>query len=126
MCFEFVPVESSTIAGIGYHEAEHTLYVRFKNGSVWRYFNVMPTRHKSFMESESKGHFFAQLIKPKYDGEQTKMEWDKPEDETDDHGMPIEPGTAPRIGPVKTPEPIEEKPKGPRPAAPVRVGSIDL
>jgi hypothetical protein len=60
------PVVSSNIAGIGFDKESETLRVEFHNGSAFEYFDVPESLHAEFMQSESKGRFFAQNIKDRY------------------------------------------------------------
>jgi len=39
-----VPVDSSSVAGVGYDSGTATLEIEFRNGGVYRYFGV-PERH---------------------------------------------------------------------------------
>jgi hypothetical protein len=62
------PVNSSTIAEIGYDPATCSLDVTFKSGGTWRYFAVTPEDYEQLMLSDSKGSFFARSIKKVYRG----------------------------------------------------------
>ena len=59
----FETVKSSYIAGVGYDEGNRELQVKFKNGVVWKYFDVPESAHVSMLLSDSIGKFFAKEIK---------------------------------------------------------------
>lgn len=54
-------VDSSSIASVG-HE-DDVLEVRFRNGGVYRYFDVPEEVCAALMEAESKGRFFNRHIR---------------------------------------------------------------
>ena len=57
------PVESSNLAAVGYDPETTTLEIQFKKGPVYQYYKVPPEVYEEFMESESVGEAFSQLIK---------------------------------------------------------------
>ena len=59
-------VESSSFASIGYSEEGRTLEVEFRDGEVYRYFDVPAALFEEFRKSESKGEFFHKAIKGGY------------------------------------------------------------
>jgi hypothetical protein len=64
---DHIPVESSNIASIGYEP--EVLEVTFKSGDTFRYPGVPEELAGAFMNSDSKGQFFARFIRPMYQGE---------------------------------------------------------
>ena len=60
---EFEKVESSNIEGVSYSEGTETVYVKFKNGTVYEYEGVPISIYLDLMESDSKGKFFNSNIK---------------------------------------------------------------
>lgn len=79
---ELKPVESSNIAAIGYEltdpeMGDGELYVQFKTGHTFRFFQVPRERYKAFMDAESKGGYFARFIRKKYHGEKLEDEPNK-------------------------------------------------
>jgi hypothetical protein len=60
---ELKPVESSNIKAVGFDPNGRTLRVEFNSGSQYDYEDVPPTVYQEFIESPSKGRFFAQNIK---------------------------------------------------------------
>jgi len=53
-----IDVDSSNLQAVGYDLAEHSLYVRFHSGRLYRYSRVPPLIYEELMKSESKGKFF--------------------------------------------------------------------
>lgn len=58
--------ESSTITRFGYDDANQVLFVEFKNGSAYRYFDVPGPVFEQMKSAPSKGRFLAQVIKGSY------------------------------------------------------------
>jgi hypothetical protein len=59
------PVQSSNIHAIGYDKG--VLSVHFKNGGIYDIEGVPEELHKQFMDSDSKGAFFHQNVRGKFD-----------------------------------------------------------
>lgn len=103
---QFVPVESSNIAAVGFDAREDddtigTLYVRFKNGSEFAYYDVPAEKYDNFLDSPSKGKFYIANVKSAYACDCTKK------------GEPPKPKAKRKEKPV---QPVE----------PMRTGNIDL
>lgn len=60
------PVGSSAIAGIGYSKRLHILDIEFRNGAIYRYFDVSQQAYRHLMKAESKTRYYLQNIKGKY------------------------------------------------------------
>jgi len=58
--------KSSNIKAVGYDEDTLTLYVEFVNGGRYTYEGVPLELFDAFKEAESKGRFFFQNIKGKF------------------------------------------------------------
>lgn len=61
------PVKSSNIAEFGYSVERQTLAVKFGSGDVWHYPGVPFDLAEKFSEAESKGKFYYQNIKGKFE-----------------------------------------------------------
>lgn len=59
-----VPVESTSIQLVGYDEDAHELYVRFRRGRTYVYFDVPPSTYAALLEAPSKGRYLNFEIKP--------------------------------------------------------------
>ena len=57
------PVQSGSIASIGYAAQTQTLEVEFKNGSVYQYFGVPAAIYQGLMTAESHGHYLDRYVK---------------------------------------------------------------
>jgi hypothetical protein len=55
------PVESSSIASVGYDSS--VLEIEFRHGAVYRYRGVPKPLFEAFMASESMGRFFLEEIR---------------------------------------------------------------
>jgi len=60
------PVESASLASIGYDSNALTLEVEFKHGGVYRYLNVPADLFEALLSAESKGTFLNTTIKNSY------------------------------------------------------------
>lgn len=56
--------ESSIIDAIGYVGEVRQLFLMFRSGSVYTYFDVPATRFADLRDAKSKDQFFANMIKP--------------------------------------------------------------
>ena len=62
------PVDSSSIAAVGYDPTTHRLYLRFVgSGNAYLYRDVPPPMFDELMRAESKGGFVNAMIKGSYD-----------------------------------------------------------
>lgn len=63
---KMVPVESQSIASVGYHGRTKTLQVTFHDQRTYRYRNVPAAVYKKFLAAPSKGRFFDTQIRSHY------------------------------------------------------------
>ena len=59
-------VESTAIADIRYEDERRKLFVTFTNGGEYVYVGVPGELHRSFLEAESRGRFFADQIRDRF------------------------------------------------------------
>ncbi len=59
-------VTSSTIDSIGYEPSSQMLFIRFKTGSIYGYEQVPVEDYDNLLNSASKGVFFSQNIRGRY------------------------------------------------------------
>jgi hypothetical protein len=59
-------VRSSSIASIGYDPADFVLEIEYRNGRVYRYFDVPPAAHRLLLNASSIGKFVNTVIKPRF------------------------------------------------------------
>jgi len=57
-------VESSNVESVAHYEQD--LYIKFKGGSTYRYFEVPREVYKSLLKAESVGKYIAENVKSKY------------------------------------------------------------
>ncbi len=57
-----IPVESSMIDAVDYHENKQEFDVVFKNGDIYRYFEVPKGIYEKFMLAKSKGQFLSAFV----------------------------------------------------------------
>lgn len=69
---EVIISNSSTIRKIAYDHANLTLYVTFKQGTVYKYERFPAVMWKEFKNAPSKGQFFVRSIKGKFNNDNTR------------------------------------------------------
>ena len=62
-----VAVNSEAIRSIGYHHKTRTLEVQFRSGDTYRYSKVPKPIYDAFVAAESKGRFFQEQVRGRYD-----------------------------------------------------------
>lgn len=62
---------STAISNISYNPLEETMDITFHNPSIgtWRYYDVSPLDAAGFIESSSRGSYFNQFIRGRYEYE---------------------------------------------------------
>jgi hypothetical protein len=60
------PVDSTSLASIGYSSDEHILEAEFRRGAIYRFFMVPGLVFDDLMRAESKGTYFNLFIKNRY------------------------------------------------------------
>ena len=63
---KITPVESSTLATVGYDESSDLLQLEFVGRAVYRYFAVPAAVHEALLAATSKGRYFNQAIRGQY------------------------------------------------------------
>lgn len=61
------PVESAVLAGIGYSPEHRILALEFRNGRIRHYAGFPASSYVDFLKAPSKGRFFSQFIKGRYE-----------------------------------------------------------
>lgn len=61
------PVESKSIASIGFRSELRVLEVEFRSGALYRYFSVPRSIFEALQKAESKGRYFSQSIRGKFE-----------------------------------------------------------
>lgn len=61
-----LPVESSSIDAVGYDPASKRLYVRFRSGYIYVYYEVAKSVFDDLLTADSKGRFLNQEIRGAY------------------------------------------------------------
>lgn len=63
---DWVCVNSGLFSAVLYQQDVHQLYLRFRDGNVYRYFDCPESVYKEFLVAESKGRYFSQHIRDHY------------------------------------------------------------
>ena len=65
---DWIEVESSALSSIFYDEENRLLYIKFKDtGHIFRYVHVSEDVYQNLKGGESKGTYFNQYIKGRYE-----------------------------------------------------------
>jgi hypothetical protein len=59
----WLPLESKMLTSAAYDADKEILYLRFRSGDAYRYFNFPNAQYQMFLTAESKGHFFLAHIR---------------------------------------------------------------
>jgi hypothetical protein len=58
--------DSSAVTDVTYDAKQRWLFVRFKSGDWYAYFDAPPSLYRAFLAAESKGRFFQEQIRDRY------------------------------------------------------------
>jgi hypothetical protein len=59
----WLPIESKMFTSVAYDAEKQILYLRFRSGDVYRYFEFPAADHQAFLDAESRGRFFLAHIR---------------------------------------------------------------
>jgi hypothetical protein len=59
-------VESSALQAAAYAECQSLLYLLFRSGEVYRYFDVPRWQYQEFLAADSKGRYFGRNIRGRF------------------------------------------------------------
>ena len=59
-------LESKLLASSAYDAGTQTLYLRFRSGEVYRYFEFSQEQYQTFLEAESRGRYFLSHIRNQF------------------------------------------------------------
>ena len=62
----WLPIESKMFVSVAYEPDKQILYLRFRSGDVFRYFEFPAADHQAFLDSESRGRFFLAHIRDQF------------------------------------------------------------
>lgn len=68
----WTPVESSVLQAAAYAENQAVLYLLFRSGEVYRYFDVPGWQYQEFLAADSKGRYFGRNIRGQFRYEQMR------------------------------------------------------
>lgn len=60
---DWQPLESKMLASAAYDADKRILYLRFRSGDVYRYFEFQSAEYQAFLDAESRGRFFLAHIR---------------------------------------------------------------
>jgi hypothetical protein len=63
---EWVSVYSGLFAAAAYRACARQLYLRFRDGKIYRYFECPVSVYQEFLTAESKGRYFSQQIRNRF------------------------------------------------------------
>lgn len=63
---DWQPFESKLLASSAYDAGKHILYLRFRSGEVYRYFEFPAEKYREFLDAESRGRYFLSNIRNRF------------------------------------------------------------
>jgi len=63
---DWLPLDSSVLVSAAYVPARRMLYLRFRSGDVYRYFDFPPEQLRDFLGADSHGRYFSASIRDKF------------------------------------------------------------
>lgn len=63
---EWVPVESGLFSSAAYRAGARQLYLRFRDGKIYRFFDCPATVYIEFIAAASQGRYFSQQIRNRF------------------------------------------------------------
>jgi hypothetical protein len=66
IALEWMPVESGLFTAAAYRDDVRQLYLRFRDGDIYRYFDCPVSVYREFLKTESKGRCFGQHIRNRF------------------------------------------------------------
>jgi hypothetical protein len=76
-------VESGLFTAAAYRPDARQLYLRFRDGNIYRYFDCTAEMYNSFLAAESKGRYFSSHIRNRFRYEQVRYVHRRTEHSTD-------------------------------------------
>ena len=58
--------ESKLLVSSAYDAGKHILYLRFRSGDVYRYFEFPEEQYREFLDAESRGRYFLNSIRNQF------------------------------------------------------------
>jgi len=63
---DWQPLESRMFVSAAHDAEKHILYLRFRRGDVYRYFDFSNEQYQDFLNAESRGRYFLSHIRDRY------------------------------------------------------------
>ena len=63
---EWVAVESRVFTAAAYRDDARQLYLRFRDGDIYRFFKCSMSVYREFLTADSKGEYFSQHIRNQF------------------------------------------------------------
>jgi hypothetical protein len=63
---EWQGFESKLLASLAYDAGKQILYLRFRTGEVYRYFDFPDEQYREFLDAESRGRYFLSRIRNRF------------------------------------------------------------
>jgi len=63
---DWLPLDSSVFTSAAYLAGQRTLYLRFRSGELYCYFDFPPQQYHDFLAADSKGQYFSSNIRDRF------------------------------------------------------------
>lgn len=68
----WIILDSEALAATAFDPVKHQLYLRFRTGKMYRYFDFPPNLFEEFLAAESKGKYFSEHIREHFPYEEVR------------------------------------------------------
>jgi hypothetical protein len=63
---DWLPLDSSVFTSAAYLPSKRTLYLCFRSGDLYCYFDFPPQQYRDFLAADSKGRYFSSNIRDRF------------------------------------------------------------
>jgi KTSC domain len=63
---DWQPLDSKMFAAVAFVPTTETLYLRFRSGDIYRYFDFPEAQYQEFLKAESRGRYFLTHIRGRF------------------------------------------------------------
>lgn len=63
---DWLPLDSSVFTSTAYRVSDRTLYLLFRSGELYCYFDFPPQQYRDFLAADSKGQYFSSNIRDRF------------------------------------------------------------
>jgi len=69
----WTPLESSVLTAVAYSHDDRSLYLEFRSGAIYCYFDFPLHQYDEFLATDSKGRYFNAQIRDRYRWQEVRL-----------------------------------------------------